>query len=334
MGAKTGGGSPAPSATKEFLGLFEGELRDYQLKGVKWLISLWQNGLNGILADQMGLGKTVQAVGFLSHLREKGVLGPYLVVGPLSTLPNWVTEFERFCPSMPCVLYHGSQAERQDIRASRMPTGPVSEKFPVIITSYEILMRDRVYLQNYRFKYVMVDEGHRLKNFDCRLIRELKTIPTENRLLLTGTPLQNNLSELWSLLNFLLPDIFDDLDSFQRWFDFSDMEGEDAQSALIAKEQEEQVLGKLHQILQPFVLRRLKTDVEVDIPPKKEIVLYAPLTPKQSELYTSILDSTIMESIHKSSTTDTPPSDQSSDGRSSPQLNRQRAAKSKKKYRE
>merc|ERR1719359_1567056 len=136
-GKKAKKGAAPASATKEFLGLFEGELREYQLKGVKWLISLWQNGLKGILAA-------------------------YLVVGPLSTLPNWVKEFERFRPSMPCVLYHGSQAERQEIRTTRMATGPVSEKFPVVITSYEILMRDRVFLQNYRFKYVIVDEGHRL----------------------------------------------------------------------------------------------------------------------------------------------------------------------------
>merc|ERR1719171_3254110 len=170
----------------------------------------------------------VQAVGFLSHLREKGILGPYLVVGPLSTLPNWVKEFERFCPSMPCVLYHGSQAERQEIRTTRMATGPVSEKFPVVITSYEILMRDRVFLQN----------------FDCKLIRELKTIPTENKLLLTGTPLQNNLAELWSLLNFLLPDIFTSLSDFESWFDFSNIGESGADAELVAKEQHNRVVSK------------------------------------------------------------------------------------------
>ena len=297
--AKKGGGSPAPSATKEFLGLFEGELRDYQLKGVKWLISLWQNGLNGILADQMGLGKTVQAVGFLSHLREKGVLGPYLVVGPLSTLPNWVKEFERFCPSMPCVLYHGSQADRQDIRASRMPTGPVSEKFPVIITSYEILMRDRIYLQNYRFKYVVVDEGHRLKNFDCRLIRELKTIPTENKLLLTGTPLQNNLAELWSLLNFLLPDIFTSLTDFESWFDFSNIGESGADAEIVAQEQHNRVVSKLHNILKPFVLRRVKADVETSLPNKKEIILYADMSPLQKKVNQQLMDKTLKDTMQK-----------------------------------
>ena len=298
-GKKAKKGAAPASATKEFLGLFEGELREYQLKGVKWLISLWQNGLNGILADQMGLGKTVQAVGFLSHLREKGILGPYLVVGPLSTLPNWVKEFERFCPSMPCVLYHGSQAERQEIRTTRMATGPVSEKFPVVITSYEILMRDRVFLQNYRFKYVIVDEGHRLKNFDCKLIRELKTIPTENKLLLTGTPLQNNLAELWSLLNFLLPDIFTSLSDFESWFDFSNIGESGADAELVAKEQHNRVVSKLHNILKPFVLRRVKADVETSLPNKKEIILYADMSPLQKKVNQQLVDKTLKEAMQK-----------------------------------
>eukprot|EP00951_Prasinocladus_malaysianus_P002386 scaffold16909_cov37-Prasinocladus_malaysianus.AAC.1 len=111
--------------TNDLLPLMNIQLRDYQLTGVKWMISLYKNGLNGILADQMGLGKTCQTIGFLSHLRHKGILGPYLVIGPLSTLPNWVNEFERFCPTMPAVLYHGNAQERADIRRKRMPTGPV-----------------------------------------------------------------------------------------------------------------------------------------------------------------------------------------------------------------
>merc|ERR1711871_622550 len=189
----------------------------------------------------------------------------------------------------------GSQAERQDIRASRMPTGPVSEKFPVIITSYEILMRDRVYLQNYRFKYVMVDEGHRLKNFDCRLIRELKTIPTENKLLLTGTPLQNNLAELWSLLNFLLPDIFSDLDSFQKWFGFgSKMDSKQGSAALVLEESKDRIVSKLHEVLRPFLLRRLKDDV-LKIKSKREIVVYAPLTEPQVYFYQAIREKKLAE---------------------------------------
>ena len=242
------------AATNELLPLMNITLRDYQLTGVKWLISLYKNGLNGILADQMGLGKTVrlsqsapyssssssssfsssysssfspscpsssspssvhltcpssssssssfnsanpsvplcprpqcQTIGFLSHLREKGINGPFLILGPLSTLPNWVAEIERFCPSMPALLYHGSADERAALRQKHMPKGAkVTSSFPAVVTSYEILLRDVKHLQKYQWKYIIVDEGHRLKNFDCQLLRELRTIPAANKLLLTG----------------------------------------------------------------------------------------------------------------------------------------------------
>jgi ATP-dependent DNA helicase len=195
-----------------------GALRDYQLAGVEWLISLWENGLNGILADEMGLGKTLQTISFLAHLKSMQVSGPYLIVAPLSTLANWVNEFKRFAPSINVILYHGSKEERQHMINRKMPKKKeTSSDFPVVVTSYEIIMNDRKHLQRYNWKYIVVDEGHRIKNMNCRLIKELKTYSSANRLLLTGTPLQNNLAELWSLLNFLLPDIFDDLDMFQSW---------------------------------------------------------------------------------------------------------------------
>ncbi|KAG0339177.1 hypothetical protein BG004_006931 [Podila humilis] len=187
-----------------------GILRDYQLAGVEWMVSLYENGLNGILADEMGLGKTLQTISFLSYLREKGVWGPFLIVAPLSTLANWINEFERFTPTVPCVLYHGQPEQRTHIRNKRFKK--MDPSFPICVTSYEIVMNDRKHLQKYQWKYIIVDEGHRLKNMNCKLIRELKSYHSANRLLLTGTPLQNNLSELWSLLNFLLPDIFDDLE--------------------------------------------------------------------------------------------------------------------------
>jgi ATP-dependent DNA helicase len=147
----------------------------------------------------MGLGKTVQTIGFLSHLRSKGVFGPFLIVGPLSTLPNWVAEVQRWTPSIPVVLYHGSKDERAAVRAEQMgsPRAKAGEAFPIVVTSYEIVLADAKFLAGYKWKYIVVDEGHRLKNMNCRLLRELRTIPTANKLLLTGTPLQNNLSELW-----------------------------------------------------------------------------------------------------------------------------------------
>ena len=284
------------SETKKLLPSMTVELRDYQLKGVRWLVALYQNGLNGILADQMGLGKTVQTIGFLSHLRNKGILGPYLILGPLSTLSNWINEFNRFCPEFPAVLYHGSKQERAEIRTKRLPTSqPITHDFPVIVTSFEIVMADRKFLQKYNFKYLVVDEGHRLKNFDCKLIRELKFIPTANKLLLTGTPLQNSLPELWSLLHFLLPDVFTSLSQFQGWFDFEDKEdasNEDASKRV-------KVVEKLHGILKPFLLRRLKGDVETNLPRKKEIVLYAHMVETQRKFNDALVDKTIGDMLQK-----------------------------------
>lgn len=136
----------------------------------------------------MGLGKTVQTLGFLSHLKSKGVHGPFLIVGPLSTLPNWVAEVERWTPSIGAVLYHGTKDERAALRSTRLgsPNARVSESFPIIVTSYEIVLADAKFLAAYKWKYVVVDEGHRLKNMNCRLLRELRAIPTANKLLLTG----------------------------------------------------------------------------------------------------------------------------------------------------
>ncbi|KAF9585858.1 hypothetical protein BGW38_000414 [Lunasporangiospora selenospora] len=264
-----------------------GILRDYQLAGVEWLISLYENGLNGILADEMGLGKTLQTLSFLAFLREKGVWGPFLITAPLSTLANWVNEIERFTPSVPVVLYHGNPEERAHIRTRKFRK--LDASFPICVTSYEIVMNDRKYLQKYPWKYIVVDEGHRLKNMNCKLIRELKTYHSANRLLLSGTPLQNNLSELWSLLNFLLPDIFDDLESFQEWFDFSDINAKEGQDRILGEESQSGIVSSLHHILKPFLLRRVKTDVEHSLPKKKEYCLYCPLTPAQKEWYDAAL---------------------------------------------
>lgn len=276
---------------------FSGSLRDYQLKGVQWLISLYQNGLNGILADQMGLGKTVQTIAFLCHIRSKGVIGPFMVLGPLSTLPNWVSEFERWAPEFPVVLYHGSKEERAQLRGNSLMR-QVDKSFPVIVTSYEIAIADIKYLQKLHWKYVVVDEGHRLKNMNCKLIRQLKTLSTDNKLLLTGTPLQNNLGELWSLLNFLLPDVFHSLENFESWFDFASSVGQEgADKEIIANEQRNNVISKLHGILKPFLLRRVKSDVETSLPGKMELVLYAKMTKKQIQINKQLRDKTLASSM-------------------------------------
>ncbi|CAG8730502.1 42094_t:CDS:10, partial [Gigaspora margarita] len=287
-----------------------GVLREYQLTGVEWLVSLYDNGLNGILADEMGLGKTLQTIAFLAYLWERKIYGPFLIVAPLSTLANWISEIHRFSPTIPCVLYHGTPEQRSHIRSRKLKK--LDHTFPIVVTSYEIAMNDRKYLQKFAWKYIVVDEGHRIKNLNCKLIRELKTYQSANRLLLTGTPLQNNLAELWSLLNFLLPDIFDDLDSFQDWFDFSALHEQDGETQILAREQSNEVISNLHKILKPFLLRRIKSDVEYDLPKKKEYLLYAPLTLQQKELYDAILNRNIrpfllakkMGSIHENGSTD------------------------------
>ncbi|XP_048238060.1 lymphocyte-specific helicase-like [Haliotis rufescens] len=277
-----------------------GVLRQYQMNGYNWLKVLFENGVNGILADEMGLGKTVQCIALLAHLVAMGVSGPFLVVGPLSTVPNWYSEFKRFTPKVPVILYHGTKDERRTLRNKMRVKHKIKtnvEVQPVIITSYEIAMNDRTFMQHFDWKYLIVDEGHRLKNSHCRLIRELRLYKTTHRLLLTGTPLQNNLAELWSLLNFLLPEIFDDLGSFEAWFDVAGIEGDAADERIVAEEQKGNIISMLHQILTPFMLRRLKSDVELLIPPKREVMVIAPLTTMQKDYYSSIVDKTIMDKI-------------------------------------
>uniref|UniRef100_A0A8D2J3L2 Proliferation-associated SNF2-like protein n=1 Tax=Varanus komodoensis TaxID=61221 RepID=A0A8D2J3L2_VARKO len=284
-------GQPIPfQQPKLFTG---GVMRWYQVEGMEWLRMLWENGINGILADEMGLGKTIQCIATVALMVERGVAGPFLICGPLSTLPNWVAEFKRFTPEVPIMLYHGTQQERRVlIHKIRRREGSLNVH-PVVITSFEIVMRDRNSLQNFYWKYLIVDEGHRIKNMNCRLIRELKRFNTDNKLLLTGTPLQNNLSELWSLLNFLLPDVFDDLKSFESWFDITSIS--EIAADLVAKEREQNILHMLHQILTPFLLRRLKSDVAMEVPPKREVVVYAPLVKKQETFYSAIVNKTIQK---------------------------------------
>ncbi|CAI5497252.1 unnamed protein product [Closterium sp. Naga37s-1] len=272
-------------------------LKWYQIKGVKWLISLWQNGLNGILADQMGLGKTVQTIAFLAHLMSHGIFGPFLVVAPLSTLSNWVNEVKRFVPTANVLLYHGSKDVRTELREKHMPK-QVREGFPIIVTSFEVAMFDRRQLQRYHWKYIVVDEGHRLKNMHCKLIRELRQLPAENTLLLSGTPLQNNLQELWSLLNFILPAIFSDLHEFTSWFDLAGRQSGGVDQKVFDNERRSQVVAKLHQILRPFLLRRIKADVEQSLPKKKEIVLYAQLTAHQREFQDHLVQRTLADFLN------------------------------------
>lgn len=155
------------------------------------MATLYENGINGILADEMGLGKTIQTIALIAHLIEFDVPGPFLVVAPLSTVPNWVKEFNRFAPDIPVVLYHGPKAERDKLRKTYMRKDYAIDGIKrriksVFVTSYEIAIRDRPNFMSSRWSYLVVDEGHRLKNMNCKLIQELKQFTAANRLLLTG----------------------------------------------------------------------------------------------------------------------------------------------------
>ncbi|KEF57841.1 uncharacterized protein A1O9_05762 [Exophiala aquamarina CBS 119918] len=268
-----------------------GQMKQYQLEGLEWLKSLWMNGLCGILADEMGLGKTLQAISMIAFFREHNIAGPFLIAAPLSTVRNWVEEFKRWTPTINTILYHGSKDEREQMRRKSMKMSHQSQpEFPIVVTSYEICMNDRKFLGNYQWRYIIVDEGHRLKNMNCKLIKELMTYNSANRLLITGTPLQNNIAELWSLLHFLLPEVFNDLDSFERWFDFSSVLEDKVEGKNVKRKSN--LVSTMHAILKPFLLRRVKTDVESSLPKKREYILYAPLTPEQKDLYREILSGT------------------------------------------
>ncbi|CAN3359775.1 uncharacterized ATP-dependent helicase Irc5p [Diutina catenulata] len=277
-----------------------GTLKPYQLDGLQWMITLYENGLNGILADEMGLGKTVQCISFLSYLLENGIVGPFLVVVPLSTVSNWQREFARFAPSVSVARYGGTKAERAEIDLRKL-----AKKTNVIVTSYEMAIRDFTKFSEVTWKYMLVDEGHRLKNNECTLIRCLKQLPVSNRLLITGTPLQNNLDELWSLLNFILPDIFSDLHLFQQWFNFDELANfergeDDAETKRIIKvEIQENLVKNLHTILKPFILRRLKRDVVKDLPPKMEYLVHVPMTALQQKLYCDCIGKRLRQSLEE-----------------------------------
>ena len=277
-------------------------LKPYQMEGLNWLITLYENGLNGILADEMGLGKTLQSIALLAFVYEMDTKGPFLIAAPLSTVDNWMNEFEKFAPSLPVLKYYhqGGFKERSKLMRKFFRK---TKNTGIVVTSYEIIMRDADYIMSKEWKFLIVDEGHRLKNINSKLIQELKRINTNNRLLLTGTPLQNNLAELWSLLNFIMPDIFSDFEMFNKWFDFKDLDLQSNSQSLnkvINDELEKNLITNLHTILKPFLLRRLKKNVLVGIlPPKREYIVNCPMTPIQKKFYTKALNSKLKLTIFK-----------------------------------
>ncbi|KAK4787237.1 hypothetical protein SAY86_011070 [Trapa natans] len=251
--------------------LLGGKLREYQMNGLRWLVSLYNNHLNGILADEMGLGKTVQVISLICYLMEnKNDRGPFLVVVPSSVLPGWESEINFWAPAVHKIVYAGPPEERRRLFKEKI----VHQKFNVLLTTYEYLMNkhDRPKLSKLHWHYIIIDEGHRIKNASCKLNADLKHYRSSHRLLLTGTPLQNNLEELWALLNFLLPSIFNSSEDFSQWFNkpFESNGDSSAEEALLSEEENLLIINRLHQVLRPFVLRRLKHKVENELPEKIE----------------------------------------------------------------
>ncbi|OUM67947.1 hypothetical protein PIROE2DRAFT_25646, partial [Piromyces sp. E2] len=254
-----------------------GKLREYQLQGLNWLISLYNNGINGILADEMGLGKTLQTISFLGFLKfHKNNKGPHLVIVPKSTLHNWVSEFNKWIPEFNVFMFHGNKEERAKLVKNKL----LSIDFEVCVTSYEICLLEKAQFRKLSWRYIIIDEAHRIKNENSALSQIVREFNCRNRLLLTGTPLQNNLHELWALLNFLLPDVFNKSEDFDSWFE---LQGKD----------QDKVVQQLHKILSPFLLRRIKVDVEKSLLPKKKINLYVGMSSMQRMWYRKILEKDI-----------------------------------------
>lgn len=265
--------------------LVGGQLKEYQMKGLQWMVSLYNNKLNGILADEMGLGKTIQSISLISYLIEKKGEDKFLVIVPLSTITNWTLEFEKWAPSIRVVVYKGSQLQRKNLQWE-IRLG----NFQVMLTTYEFIIRERPILAKFNYSHMIIDEGHRMKNSESKLSVTLKTYyRTKNRLILTGTPLQNNLPELWALLNFVLPRIFNSVKSFDEWFNTPFANTGTLEKIELTEEELLLVIRRLHKVLRPFLLRRLKKDVEKDLPDKVEKVLKCNLSGLQYILYQQML---------------------------------------------
>ncbi|EMG49860.1 STH1 Nuclear protein STH1/NPS1 [Candida maltosa Xu316] len=265
--------------------LVGGKLKEYQIKGLEWMVSLYNNHLNGILADEMGLGKTIQSISLITYLIEKKHESKFLVIVPLSTITNWTLEFEKWAPSVKVIVYKGSQQQRRSLQ-SEIRIG----SFQVLLTTYEYIIRERPLLAKFQYSHMIIDEGHRMKNTQSKLSQTLRTYyKTKNRLILTGTPLQNNLPELWALLNFVLPGIFNSAKSFDDWFNTPFANTGTQEKIELTEEESLLVIRRLHKVLRPFLLRRLKKDVEKDLPDKVEKVLKCNLSGLQYVLYQQML---------------------------------------------
>ncbi|KAL4587468.1 hypothetical protein LXL04_000339 [Taraxacum kok-saghyz] len=266
--------------------LFKGSLKEYQLKGLQWLVNCYEQGLNGILADEMGLGKTIQAMAFLAHLaEEKNIWGPFLVVAPTSVLNNWADEIGRFCPDLKTLPYWGGIQERTVLRKNINPKRLYRKDagFHILITSYQLLVSDEKYFRRVKWQYMVLDEAQAIKSATSIRWKTLLSFNCRNRLLLTGTPIQNNMAELWALLHFIMPTLFDSHEQFNEWFSKGIENHAEHGGAL-----NEHQLSRLHAILKPFMLRRVKKDVVSELTRKTEVTVHCKLSSRQQAFYQAI----------------------------------------------
>ncbi|TFK76977.1 hypothetical protein BDN72DRAFT_807283 [Pluteus cervinus] len=265
------------------------QLKEYQLKGLNWLATLYEQGINGILADEMGLGKTVQSISLLAYLAEHhDIWGPFLVVAPASTLHNWQQEITRFVPRLKALPYWGNVKDRTTLRkfwSKKEISYNQDAPFHVLITSYQLVTQDQQYFQRVKWQYMILDEAQNIKNSSSVRWKTLLGFQCRNRLLLTGTPIQNSMQELWALLHFIMPSLFDSHDEFNEWF------SKDIENAAENKGSKlnEHQLRRLHMILKPFMLRRVKRHVQNELSEKIEKDIFVDLSPRQRALYKGLL---------------------------------------------
>ncbi|KAG4304357.1 hypothetical protein PORY_002332 [Pneumocystis oryctolagi] len=263
------------------------QLKEYQLKGLNWLVNLYEQGINGILADEMGLGKTVQSISVMAYLAENhNIWGPFFVIAPASTLHNWQQEITRFVPKLKVLPYWGNGKDRKILRKfwnRKQLTYTEDAPFHVLVTSYQLVVQDAQYFQRIKWQYMILDEAQAIKSSNSSRWKNLLDMKCRNRLLLTGTPIQNTMQELWALLHFIMPSLFDSHDEFSEWFS-KDIESH-AQSNTSLNEQQ---LQRLHMILKPFMLRRVKKHVQSELGEKIELEIYCNLSYRQKAYYKTL----------------------------------------------
>jgi helicase SWR1 len=269
--------------------LLRGTLREYQHGGLDWLANLYDTETNGILADEMGLGKTIQTISLLAYIAcFRNVWGPHLVVVPTSVMLNWEMEFKKFLPGFKILTYYGDINERKRKRMGWRNAG--KDMYNVVITSYQLILQDAAAFKMRAWHYLILDEAHNIKNFKSQRWQTMLTLRTERRLLLTGTPLQNNIDELWSLLYFLMPAGFAGEGRIANLEEFTLALKNPTSQILDQGRQQldaeaQKIVARLHEVLRPYLLRRLKSEVEKQMPGKYEHVVYCKLSKRQRQLY-------------------------------------------------